>query len=156
MRQMRIHLRHLVPIVLAATLPILAACERELTDTEASNVVGLADPTIDGLLAGLAVGEYEAFAGNFDDFMRRSIPETCFADWREDLDNMLGAYQSREVHRVARADEFYVVEYIASFERMDSVTVGIALHSKEPYSVDHLWIEAGQSRWTPEPQRQCK
>lgn len=153
---MRIHLRHLTLIVLAATLPILAACERELTGTEADRVIGLADPTVDVLLAGLVDGDYKAFTSNFDDFMRRSVPDTCFPDWREDLHNKLGAYQSREVNRVAQADEFYVVEYLAAFEMMDSVTVGIAFHSKEPYSVDHLWIEAGQSSWAPEPRRQCK
>lgn len=153
---MGIHLPHLVLVVLATTLPILAGCERELTWTEASRAVGLADPTVDRLLLGLVNGDYETFASNFDDFMRRSVPDTCFAEWREDLDNELGAYQSREVHRVAQADEFYVVEYLASFERTKSVTVGIAFHRKEPYSVDHLWIEAGQSSWAPEPRRQCK
>jgi hypothetical protein len=153
---MRIHLRHLPLIVLAATLPILAACERELTGAEADRVVGLADPTIDGLFAGLVAGDYGAFTSNFDDFMRRSVPDTCFPDFRDDLHNNLGAYQSREVHRVAQVDEFYVVEYLASFERRDSVIVGIAFHRRDPYSVDHLWIESGQLSWVPEPRRQCK
>jgi len=153
---MRIHLRHLPLIVLAATLPILAACERELTGSEADRVVELADPTIDSLLAGLVGGDYEAFAGNFDDFMRRSVPETCFPEWSEDLHNKLGDYQSREVHRVTQADEFYVVEYLAAFDKAESVTVGIAFHRREPYSVDHLWIEAGQLSWAPEPRRQCR
>jgi len=153
---MRIHLRHLPLIVLAVTLPILAACERELTGSEADRVAELAGPSIDGVFAGLVDGDYEAFASSFDDFMRRSVPDTCFPDWREDLHNKLGAYQSREVHRVAQVDEFYVVEYLASFEKRDSVIVGIAFHRREPYSVDHLWIEVGQLSWAPEPRRQCK
>ena len=153
---MRIHLKHLVPIVLAAALPLLVACERELVGAEANKVVGLTESTADALIAGLAEGDYEACAGNFDDFMRRSVPDTCFTDWRNDLDDKLAEYQSREVHRVAQGDEFYVVEYLASFERMDSVMVGIAFHRVEPYAIDHLWIEAGDLSWAPEPSRQCE
>lgn len=143
-------------LTMAILLPFLPACERELTGSEAQSVVALADPMFDDLLAGLKTSDYEMFSRNFDTFMRRSIPESCFEDWREDLQSKLGRYVSREVRRAAQSDEYYVVDYLALFEDRDAVIVGAAFHIARPHAINHFWIETGQLRWAPEPGKTCQ
>ena len=67
---------------------------------------------------------------------------TDFATWKQDLDNQLGNYLSRQVDQVSQSDEFYVVVYQAKFELVESVLVGVAFHAVEPHSINHLWFDS--------------
>jgi hypothetical protein len=150
------HLRNVPFMMLAICVPFLAGCEVELTGAKARDVVALAEPTMDSLLMGLAAGDYAEFSSEFDTTMQDSIPSRCFEEWRDGIEFKLGSYLSRRVHRVARSDEFYVIDYLASFEADDSVLVGFAFHSADPHTISHFWIEADDIRTDPEPRRECE
>jgi hypothetical protein len=147
----RKEIRLLAITMLVVCLLLLTSCERELSGAKAATVLSLSEPIIDNLFIGLVGNDYATFSRDFDTYMQRSIPGSDFAEWKRGLDSQLGNYLSREVHRVAQSDEFYVVEYHAKFEQEEPVVVGVAFHIAEPHSISHLWIESSQQRWAPEP-----
>lgn len=147
--------RWLVITLILLSLPFLSACEREVTGREAEAILTWSEPTIDHLFAGFQENDYEAFSSSFDSYMQASITAVCFADWRSGVEKKLGDYLTREVHRVAQADEFYVVEYLVSFENQNSVTVSVAFHRAE-HSISHIHMETVEFRSAPEPRRQCE
>ena len=139
--------------LLVVLLLVLASCERELSEAEANAAISIIEPTVNNFFQGLAEDDYILFSSQFDPYMRDSIPGSDFSEFRRDLNTALGSYLSREVRRAVQADEFYVVEYEARFEKEDSITFGIAFHRAEPNTISHIWIESSQHYWAPEPKR---
>ena len=152
---MRKHRLWIIVLMLMVFLPILSACEREVTGAEAEAVLIWSEPTVDRIFIGLSSGNYEVFSSGFDSYMQASIPYSCFADWRSGIEDELGEYLSRGVHRVTQQDEFYVVEYLASFEHEKSARIGVAFH-KSDHSISHISIEVADFRSSPEPRRECE
>jgi hypothetical protein len=147
-------LNRLSAIILIVVLPVvLAACERELSEAEANAAISIIEPKVNDFFQGLAEDDYLLFSSEFDPYMQDSIPGSDFSEFRRDLNTTLGSYQSREVRRAVQADEFYVVEYEARFEKEDSITFGVAFHRAEPNTISHIWIESSQHSWAPEPKR---
>lgn len=147
--------RWLAFALLMLSLPFLSGCERELSDSEAEAILTWSEPTIDRLFVGFNGNDYKLFSSRFDSYMRGSIPIGCFAEWKRGIENELGEYLIREVHRVTRADEFFVVTYLASFEDQESATIDVAFHASD-HSISHISIEAAGFRSSPEPRRQCE
>ena len=150
---MRKYMRISAFTIFAVCLLFLTACERELTGAEADFVLSLSEPLADNLMLGLVTNDYAVFSRDFDSYMQESLPSDYFADWIQDIDSQLGNYLSREVYRVTQSDEFYVVNYRATFELEEPVIVGFAFHIKEPHSISHIWFETDQQSWAPEPPR---
>jgi len=147
-------LNRLFAVFLLVVLPlVLASCERDLSEAEANAAVSIIEPAVNDFFQGLAEDDYILFSSEFDPYMRDSIPGSELSEFRLDLSTTLGSYLSREVRRAVQADEFYVVEYEAKFEKEDSITFGIAFHRAEPNTISHIWIESSQHHWAPEPKR---
>jgi hypothetical protein len=131
----------IVAIVLTA-LAWLTACEKNLSGTDQAAVLAFSEAAMDNLFAGLTANDYATFSRDFDTDMQAAIPATNFAAWKQDLDNKLGNYLSRQVDQVTQSDEFYVVVYRAKFEQEQPVIVGVAFHVAEPHSISHLWFDS--------------
>lgn len=126
----------------------LTACERVLVGSERDAVLAFSEITTDNLFAGLAANDYVAFSRDLDADMRREIPLAGFAAWKQNVDAGLGTYLDRQIAKVTRADEFYVVTYDARFERADLVKLTVVFHSAEPKQIALVGIESEQLSWS--------
>jgi len=119
---------------------------KNLSGTDQAAVLAFSEAATDNLFAGLTANDYATFSRDFDPYMKKTIPTTEFAAWKQDLDNKLGNYLSRQVDHVTQADEFYVVVYQAKFEQEESVIVEVAFHVKEPHPIANLWFDSEKLR----------
>lgn len=109
----------------------------------------LVNAIMDKFFVGLTANDYAVFSRDFDTDMQKNIPATDFAAWRQNFDDQLGNYLSRQVDQVTQSDEFYVVVYQAKFEQAAPVIVGVAFHAVEPHSISHLWFDSEKLSWSP-------
>jgi hypothetical protein len=145
------HMRNAIKYFVAAFVVIsafwLAACDRIVSGTEKETVLAFSEPTVDNLLAGWTVNDYAVFSRDFDTDIQEEIPATGFAALRQDIDNKLGNYISRKVDRVARSDEFYVVDYQAKFDHEEPVKITVAFHASD-HSIAFLAIDSEKVSWS--------
>jgi len=119
----------------------LTACEWELSGQKREAVLSFSDAITDNLLAGLAANDYPLFSQDFDQEMLEVLPVSRFEAWKVDMDEKIGDCLSREVERVTRADEFYVVTYQVECTKALHVTVEIAFHRSQ--TIAHLSFDSG-------------
>jgi hypothetical protein len=125
----------------------LTACERIVSGEEKNAVLAFSEPTVDNLFSGWAVNDYAVFSRDFDADMQEEIPATDFSALKQELENKLGNYISRSVDRVARSDEFYVVDYQANFEQEESVKITVAFHASN-HTIAFLSFNSGKVSWS--------
>ncbi len=130
----------------------LTACERTLTGTEKAAVLEFSEPAADNLFAGLTANDYAVISRDFDSDMYEEMPASDFAAWKQELDTQLGNYLSRQVDRVTKADEFYVVDYQAKFEQEEPVTISVAFHASD-HSIATLSFNSEEFSWSPFQER---
>ena len=119
----------------------LTACEWELSGQKQEAVLSFSDEITDNMFAGLAANDYQGFSRDFDQDMLSILPVARFEDWKADMDEKIGDCLSREVERVTRADEFYVVVYQVECTKAPHVTVEIAFHRS--HTIAHLSFDSG-------------
>ena len=102
---------------------------------------------MDNLFAGLTANDYATFSRDFDTGMQKVIPATDFAAWKQDLDDKFGNYLARRVDQVTQSDEFYVVDYQATFEQEAPVTVTVVFHASD-HSIALLSFDSEQYSWS--------
>ena len=120
--------RYTAFLLFLSTLFLLDACEWTLSGSKKAAVLELSEPAVDNLFDGLTANDYQVFSGGFDSDMVEQVPAADFAVLKQEWDRELGSYLSRQVERVTRSDEFYVVVYQAEFEKVTPVTVSVAFH----------------------------
>ncbi len=118
----------------------LTACESELSGQKREAVLSFSEAITDNLFAGLATNDYQMFSRDFDQEMQKVLPASRFEAWKADMDEKIGDCLSREVERVTRADEFYVVTYKVECTKSPHVTVGIAFHRS--HTIAHLSFDS--------------
>ena len=134
-------------VLLLIALFSLTACERIVSGTEKDAVLAFSEPTMDNLFAGWAANDYAVFSRDFDADMQEEIPATGFATWQQDFENKLGTYISCKVDRVARADEFYVVDFQAKFSHEEPVKITVAFHASD-HSIASLSFHSEKISWS--------
>jgi hypothetical protein len=139
--------RYSLITLLLSTLIWLTACERILSGVERAAVLAFSEAITDNMFAGLAANDYAAFSRDFDSDMYERPPATEFSAWKEGLEDEIGAYLSRNVDKVTRSDEFYVVTYQAEFEKEEQVTVTVAFHASD-HSIALLSFESEKYSWS--------
>ena len=139
--------RYPIAVLVLSTFVWLTACERPLSGTEKAAVLAFSEAATDNLFAGLTANDYEAFSRDFDSDMYDELPVTDFAAWKQELDNKIGNYLSRNVDQVTQSDEFYVVYYHAKFEKAKQVTVTVAFHASD-HSIAQFWFDAEEFSWS--------
>ena len=110
-------------------------------------MLAFSEAAMDNLFVGLTANDYATFSRDFDTDMQEKIPATNFAAWKQDLDNKLGNYLSRQVDQVTQSDEFYVVVYQAKFEQEEKVTVTVVFHASD-HSIDNLSFDSEKFSWS--------
>ena len=136
-----------IVVLVLSTLVWLTACERTLSGTEKAAVLAFSEAATDNLFAGLTGNDYEAFSRDFDSDMYDELPVTDFAAWKQELDNKIGNYLSRNVDQVTQSDEFYVVVYQAKFEKAKKVTVTVVFHASD-HSIARLLFDSEKFSWS--------
>jgi hypothetical protein len=144
---MRKIMRLLTAIFVLAVSFSLAGCDRTLSGTERSAVLAFSEPVVDNVFAGWAAGDYAAFARSFDTALRSEVPAEDFASLRQDVDGKLGSYISRRIDRVGRSDEYYVVDYQATFGRAAPVKVTVAFHASD-HAIAAIALDSGPVSWS--------
>ena len=144
---MRKIVRFLIVFLVLSILIWLTACESTLSGTKKAEVLAFSEPVVDNLLVGLNANDYATFSRDFDSDMYERVPATDFAAWKQEMENKFGNYLSRNVDRVTRSQEFYVVVYQAKFEREEQDTVGVAFHASD-HSIAALSFESEKFSWS--------
>lgn len=139
--------RYLAAAFALTALFALTSCERMVSGHEKDTVLAYSEPTVDNLLAGWISSDYAVFSRDFDEDMQEEIPATGFAALKLDLEDKLGTYISREVDRVARSDEFYVVDYQATFSDEDQVKITVVFHASDQ-SIAFLAFDSEKVSWS--------
>jgi len=99
--------RYSIVVLVLSTFVWLTACESTLSSTEKVAVLAFSEAATDNLFAGLTANDYEVFSREFDSDMCDELPVTDFAAWKQELDNKIRNYLSRNVDQVTQVDEFF-------------------------------------------------
>lgn len=137
---MKSRFSRMMAILSLGVLLSLAACEWELSGPKREVVLSFSEAITDNLFAGLATNDYQLFSRDFDQDMLKVLPVSRFEAWKADMDEQIGDCLSREVERVTRADEFYVVTYRVECAKAPHVTVEIAFHGS--HTIAHLSFDS--------------
>lgn len=116
----------------------LTACRWELSGQNREAVLSFSEAITDNLFAGLAANDYTQFSRDFDENMLKVLPASRFEAWKTEMDEKIGACHSRDLERVIRSDEYYVVTYQVECSKAPLVTVEVAFHAAKPNTIDHL------------------
>jgi hypothetical protein len=130
-------------IVVAILITLLSACapkETVLSGADREAVLAYSETKTDNLLTALNAGDYAAFSRDFDSDMLNAIPESKFADFKQERDTAVGKYLSREVASVNQSGEFIIVVYTATFEKEAEVIVRVVFRSENPHDISGLWF----------------
>lgn len=139
--------RFFVVAAVLVALFCLTACERIVSGAERDTVLAFSEPTVDNLIAGWTANDYAMFSRNFDADLQEELSATDFAMLKLDMDGKLGRYASRKIDRVARSDEFYVVDYQANFGDEKPVKVTVAFHASD-HSIAHFTFDSEEVSWS--------
>lgn len=132
----------MIAILLTSALTACAPAAKPiiLTDTQRDDVLAFTEPATDGMLAGLNANDYAAFSKDFDDAMKKSIPETGLANIQKSVTAKIGKYVSREVSQVEEIGQYYRVTYKAKYESDDAVTMLVSFEKADPHKVAGLFF----------------
>jgi hypothetical protein len=144
-RRKEIVMKRISRLLLAGLLiGILAACgsgETELSGEEKDAVLAFSEAKTEYLLAGMNANDYSTFSKDFDQDMLNAMTESEFVKLKQDRDEKLGLYVSRQVNRVVQSGDFYAVIYDAAFEKDDAVSVRVVFRMADPHEVSGLWFD---------------
>ncbi len=128
--------------VLASLL--LAGCSGEagtkLEGKEADKVMEYVDPITENMLAGLVANDYATFAKDFNDEMRTSIDQAKFEALARQLNDQIGAYQSRSIDSVTDYGKMVTAQYKSVFTKTDKVNIVVTVTKEEPHQVTGLYF----------------
>ena len=133
---------HLLAItaILFSALTGCGAKTTPLTGADRDAVLAFSESKTDNLLAGMNATDYAAFSRDFDAEMLAAMTDSEFAKLKAERDAKLGLYLSRSVDSVVQQGDFYIVVYLAQFEKDEAVTVRVVFRVAEPHQVSGLWF----------------
>lgn len=136
----------LFSIIGAAVLGLAACGTKTLSGDDREAVLAYSEPIADNLLQGYNAKDYAQFSKDFDEAMKKGLPEANFADMQAQIAGKIGAYVSREVSSVVQTQGMIVVIYRAKFELDEPVTVRVVFEEATPYRVTGLWFDSAKLR----------
>lgn len=138
--------------IILAILPACAPKRQTLKGDARDAVLAYADPMADRLLQALNEDDYDTFAQDLSEPMKKSLTSAAFAQTRKQVIGKVGQYVSRQVQNVfqtgqAGDDKAYVtVVYVARFEQDQAVTITISFDLAEPHQINGLWFNSERLR----------
>lgn len=139
--------KHLAVVLVVIATFCLTACERIVSGDERTAVLAFSEPAVDNLLAGWMADDYVVFSRDFNADLQEEIPAADFPALKQELGRQFGNYNSRSIERVARSDEFYVVDYQAKFEQGEPVKITVAFQASD-HSIAFLSFESATVSWS--------
>lgn len=130
-------------LLVVPILGMIVGCNSQgtvLTGDQRDAVLAFSEAKTDNLLAGMNANEYDAFSKDFDQEMLNAMTPDQFASLKQDRDEKLGLYVSREVSQVVQNGDFYSVNYDAVFEKDNNVVVRVVFRVAEPHEISGLWF----------------
>jgi hypothetical protein len=127
---------------------LLTACggtsakETELSGEQKEAVLAYSESKTDNLMAGMKAGDYIAFSKDFDQPMLKAMSQAAFGKFKQDYDDRLGAYVSRQVNKVmlSPSGEYVAVIYDTVFEKNDAVVMRVVFRAADPHEISGLWF----------------
>lgn len=124
----------------------LAACggmqAKVLTGADADAVLKFAEPATDNLLAGLNAGDYAVFSRDFDEEMKKGLPESAMPQMKTQVSDKIGKYVSREVTKIEEVGAYYRITYTARFEGEEKVTMLVTFDKAAPNLVAGVFFNS--------------
>lgn len=105
-------------------------------------VLTYVEPIADHILSGIEDNDYQLFAQDFNEEMKKGIDEASFQKLRELLSSKVGSYQSREVSSVRDVDGTMLVIYTAVYANAKQVVIQLSVTGSEPHQVSGLYFNA--------------
>jgi hypothetical protein len=113
---------------------------------EREDFLVISEPMADNLFTGLNTNNYEVFSRDFDTAMKKALNEKSFAEMEQFFSEKLGAYQSRTIDKVERAETILTVTYTARFEHEEAVSVRLSVRETNPPELASLWFDSPKLR----------
>lgn len=131
----------LISVLLAG---LLAACGGEVgtkLDGEARDeVMAYVDPITENLLEGFKTQDYATFSQDFNDEMKKSIDTAKFEALYKQLNDQIGAYQSRSIDTVTDYGKIVTAEYASVFSKTEKVKIVVTVTKEEPHQITGLYF----------------
>lgn len=110
-----------------------------VTGEEAERVAEKVDPIASNILAGIASSDYEMFAANFDEAMRKGIPADSFTNLIKQFEK-LGAVESLELLNIEDQGKFYGLNYGVNYAS-SKMNMRVVVAKDNPELVSGLWFK---------------
>jgi len=120
----------LAAMTLLFVAAVLAGCGSDTVDEE--KVRQYADPITENVLMAVNEGSYDKFSRDFDQQMKKSLPEQVFRELSADTRSKIGDYLDKEFLKAGRQERYTVVYYRAQFTK-----------EKEDVIIKAVFSEAG-------------
>ena len=136
-----------VSLLLVVILLFSFGCAAKV-DVEA--VRSYADSMTENLLIGMNKEDYTVFSRDFDEAMKKAIPESKFSDLIAQINGKIGSYvpNSKEFERAYKTGKFVNVVYKAKFTNESSpVTVRIVFNEVNgEHKISGIWFNSPKLR----------
>ena len=133
----------MISLVVALFLSLAGPALTEPLGTQDDQVRALAEPIVEGLLAGFNQGDYALYAKDFDDTLREAIPERKFQQVRGDILKKLGSYKNRKYLGFLTQQPHTIVLWKGAFAGTpDDILIKLVLSRRqEAIKVVGLWFQ---------------
>ena len=124
----------ILAVVLAA-IPVFTGC---------SKLAPYADPMTENILNAIAEEDYASFSKDFDDVMKKELPEEVFPEFLATINGAIGNYikDSKSITGVNIENNLTTATYLADFESKEAVTVRVIFQKiDDVMKIVGLWFE---------------
>lgn len=120
-------------LVLVSVL-VLSGCSAA-SKADQAKIVNTADPVVENLMAGYNKGDYSVFSRDFDDAMKKAMPEASFKETDDAIKQKIGNYVSKTFWKTQKSGKYTVFYYKMKFDNEPDetlATISIDLTGDKP------------------------
>ena len=110
-------------------------------------MVNTAGTMLDGILLGLNQEDYTLFSRDFDQAMKKAMPEPAFKKMSKDIKAKIGIFLSKEFVTADQKDGYQIVEYRGNCTREDAVAIRLVVSEADgKWLVSGFWLDSPKLR----------
>lgn len=131
-----------VGISLAMVVAFVSAFAGVIGKTD-NEVRTIAEPILDNILKGMKTSDYASYSRDFNNTMKKGLPEKKFLAVNQQIRNQLGDYKSREYLGFLKKRGMTVVLWKSTFDKSkDDILIKLTVSKqKDKYLVTGLWFQ---------------